>query len=213
MRKDKEGSKKAVENKLAAQLYFLLDSRYMKKYLIILLIILVALAAGVVMKLGKPREGQPVLAQNTPMITISSPAFKSGDLIPAKYTCDGSNKIPPLTFSGVSQSAKSLVVIVDDPDAPGGNFNHFVAWNIDPKTENIPEGNFPGDAVLGTNDAGNTGYFGPCPPSGTHRYNFKVYALDTTLNLDPSAKKADLEKAMEGHIVGQGEVMGKYSKQ
>lgn len=185
----------------------------MKKYLIILSVILIALAAGVIMKLGKPQEGQPVLAQNTPMITITSSAFKNGDLIPAKYTCDGSNTTPPFDISGVPQNAKSLAIIVDDPDAPSGNFNHFVAWNIDPATKDISGGNFPTSAVLGTNDAGNTGYFGPCPPSGTHRYNFKIYALDTTLNLDSSAKKADLEKAMGGHIIGQGELMGKYSKQ
>lgn len=154
-------------------------------------------------------------AQEVPakaMIKITSPAFSQDGKIPVKYTCDGSNANPALSISGVPDNAQSLAIIVDDPDAPNGTFNHWIAWNIDPKIDTIAENKLPSGAVSGTNSAGKVGYVGPCPPSGTHRYIFTDYALDTKLNLDSSAKKEDLLKAMEGHVIGQGELIGKYSR-
>lgn len=143
---------------------------------------------------------------------INSPAFSEGEMIPPKYTCDGSNTRPELNFSGIPAEAKSLAIIVDDPDAPRGNFNHWVAWNIDPKISKLDEGTFPEGGVQGTNDAGKDSFIGPCPPSGTHRYYFKAYALDMILDIPSSAKKNHLWKAMEGHVIAEGQLMGKYER-
>jgi Raf kinase inhibitor-like YbhB/YbcL family protein len=147
------------------------------------------------------------------MIKISSPVFSEGSTIPIKYTCDGSNASPELNVSDVPDSAKSLVLIVDDPDAPGGTFSHWIVWNIDAKINSMSENKLPSGAIAGINDAGKNRYTGPCPPSGTHRYTFTIYALDITLNIPANSKRADLEKAMQGHIVDQGELVGKYARQ
>ncbi len=144
-------------------------------------------------------------------------AFENGSRIPEKYTCDGIDVSPPLRLGEVDENAKSLVVIVDDPDAPMGVFTHWIAWNIAPVKE-IPEGmpkekivSSPVKMIQGVNDFGRIGYNGPCPPRGKpHRYYFKVYALDTVLSLEPGAGKKELEKAMEGHVIQFGEVMGMY---
>lgn len=138
--------------------------------------------------------------------------FDEGEKISVKYTCDGDNLNPELKFSGVPAGAKSLALIVDDPDAPSGVFTHWLVWNIKPDTAAIDENSVPAGAVLGKNDAGSNRYLGPCPPSGTHHYRFKIYALDTVLDLAGSAEKADLEKAMDGHILDQGLLTGVYSK-
>jgi Raf kinase inhibitor-like YbhB/YbcL family protein len=143
---------------------------------------------------------------------ITSSAFQQEGNIPAKFTCDGGDASPGLHFEGVPPEAKSLVLIVDDPDAPSGLFTHWLIWNIDPKTIEIGE-NSPPAAVQGKNDFGKSGYGGPCPPSGTHRYFFKVYALDQMLSLKAGGKRADLDRAMKGHVVRQAELMGRYSKQ
>ncbi|HJT45699.1 MAG TPA: YbhB/YbcL family Raf kinase inhibitor-like protein, partial [Chthoniobacterales bacterium] len=108
--------------------------------------------------------------------------------------------------------AKSLALIVDDPDAPGGLFTHWLVWNIDPKTSEIGEGSSPRGGVQGSNDFGETGYGGPQPPSGTHRYYFKIFALDAILDLKPGAKRHDLDAAMKNHVLAQGQLMGRYSK-
>lgn len=143
---------------------------------------------------------------------ITSSVFEEGGDIPSKYTCDAENINPPLSISNVPDNAKSLVLIVDDPDAPMGTWNHLLAWNIDPGTTEIEEGKIPESAVLGKNDFGENEYSGPCPPSGTHRYYFKLYALDTMLDLDSNSGRSELEKAMEGYIVSQASLMGKYSR-
>ncbi len=143
---------------------------------------------------------------------IESTSFKNNEMIPAKYTCDAENIVPPLTFSGVSQEAKSLVLIVDDPDAPVGTWVHWTVWNIDPKTAEIPENSVPVGAVEGVTDFGVPGYGGPCPPSGIHRYFFKLYALDTTLDLDTSSTAGDIMDAMEGHILANAELIGLYKR-
>ena len=144
-------------------------------------------------------------------ISIASPAFQSGAEIPAKFTCNGANVNPELKISGVPNQATSLVLIVDDPDAPRGLFTHWIVWNLDLKTTDIAENSAPAGGIQGTNDFGKRNYGGPCPPSGTHRYFFKIFALDTKLELKPSARRAELDAAMKGHVLAQGELMGRYS--
>lgn len=143
---------------------------------------------------------------------ISSTAFEQNGQIPKKYTCDGSDVNPPLKFEGIPSEAKSLVLIVDDPDAPVGTWVHWVLWNIDPKTSEIKENSVPKGAKQGMNDFRKHDYGGPCPPSGTHRYFFKLYALDITLNLGPNATKRDIESSIEGHILDKAELIGFYKR-
>lgn len=144
-------------------------------------------------------------------MNISSPAF-TGDTIPAKYTCDGEGISPPLKISGVPASAVSLVLICDDPDAPAGLWVHWIIWNIDPKFTEIAENSVPAGSVEGTTSFGSTGYGGPCPPNGSHRYFFKVYALDITISLGPGSKVKDLTAAMQGHILDQAELVRTYGR-
>jgi Raf kinase inhibitor-like YbhB/YbcL family protein len=142
---------------------------------------------------------------------ITSSAFHEGANIPSKFTCDGSDTSPPLQIAGVPSGAKSLVLIVDDPDAPSGLFTHWLVWNIPPQTGSIAEGSAP-QGVQGANDFGKSGYRGPCPPSGTHRYSFKIFALDRELELRSGAKRSQVDAAMKGHVIAQGELVGRYAK-
>jgi len=143
-------------------------------------------------------------------LTVCSPAFKDNDSIPIKYTCDGDNINPELQIGDIPRQASSLVLIVEDPDAPIGTWDHWIVWNIPTDISAIAEDSIPG--IEGLNDFNQHHYGGPCPPSGKHRYFFKLFALDTKLNLDTSARKLELEKAMIGHIVAFGETMGIYAK-
>jgi hypothetical protein len=148
---------------------------------------------------------------------LKSTAFEAGNMIPSKYTCDGQDLSPPLAWSNVPPKTRILALIADDPDAPRGTWVHWVMWNIpaDARSldENVPKrDSLPNGAKQGTTDFKRVGYGGPCPPSGTHRYFFKLYALDTTLNLPASTTKRDLEQAMKGHIVQQAELMGTYQR-
>ena len=142
-------------------------------------------------------------------LSVSSPVFENNKLIPAKYTCDGDDVNPPLTIEGLSKETKSLVLIVDDPDAPMGTWDHWVVWNILP-TSKIEENTVSG--TEGLNTFRRHSYGGPCPPSGTHRYFFKVSALDLMLTLSSNATKKDVEKAMNGHVIAKGELVGLYSR-
>ena len=151
------------------------------------------------------------LAAGGAKMKITSPAFQEGGNIPSKFTCDSGNTSPPLQIADVPSGAKSLVLIADDPDAPSGLFTHWMAWNISPQTNAIAEGSAP-KGVHGTNDFGKSGYGGPCPPSGTHRYYFKIFALDRELDLPAGARRRQLDAAMKGHVVAQGELMGRYSR-
>ncbi len=151
-------------------------------------------------------------------IKITSSAFEEGGLIPPKYTCDGDDISPPLQWDAVPESTKSIALISDDPDAPMGTWVHWVLYNLPADTkelaENIhPDNTLPNGARQGTTDFGRIGYGGPCPPSGTHRYFFKIYALDTELDLAAGAAKSDLINAMIGHILAEGQLMGKYKRQ
>ena len=149
---------------------------------------------------------------------VTSPAFASEGMIPSKYTCDGDDVSPALTWEGIPEGTKSIALINDDPDAPRGTWVHWVLFNIPANVSELAE-DVPPDKKLangakhGMNDFRKYGYGGPCPPSGTHRYYFKVYALDAELALEPGITKAELEKAMKGHILAQGQLMGKYKRQ
>jgi len=149
-------------------------------------------------------------------IILKSSAFKNNEPIPAKYTCDGDPPAgginPPLEIENVPSGAKSLVLIVDDPDAPRGDWVHWTLWNVAVATKEIAEDSIPAGAVQGMTDFGKPGYGGPCPPSGTHHYQFKLYALDVTLNLPPSASKSQIEDAIQGYILGQTVLIGLYSR-
>jgi hypothetical protein len=148
---------------------------------------------------------------------IRSSAFKEGTSIPAKYTCDNLDVSPPLEWSRVESGIRTFALICDDPDAPAGTWVHWVLFNITGNTRQLPE-NLPVSETLkdgsrqGKNDFGKIGYGGPCPPSGTHRYYFKLYALDIALDLKPGITKRDLLKAMEGHITDEGQLMGRYKR-
>jgi len=142
---------------------------------------------------------------------ITSSAFQEGGNIPSKFTCDGGDRSPPLQIAEIPSSAKSLALIVDDPDAPSGLFTHWIVWNISSQTNEIAEGRAP-NGVQGTSDFGKSGYGGPCPPSGTHRYYFKIFALDRELNLPSGTKRNQLDAAIKGHVVARGELMGRYSR-
>lgn len=145
-------------------------------------------------------------------LKITSPAFAHKTAIPERYTCDGRDINQPLHIDTVPGGAKALALIVDDPDAPAGIWVHWVVWNIPPQTREIKENSLPAGAAQGLNDWKRNRYGGPCPPSGTHRYFFRFYALDSTLTLAPASSKADLERAMHGHILAQGELMGTYRR-
>jgi hypothetical protein len=150
-------------------------------------------------------------------ITVKSTAFADGGMIPKKYTCDGSDISPPLSWDSVPEGTKSLALISDDPDAPRGTWVHWVIFNlpahITELTEHIPpQQTLSTGAKQGRNDFGKIGYGGPCPPGGTHRYYFKLYALDKEINLGAGASKAELLKAMEGHILTEGQLMGRYKR-
>ncbi len=148
---------------------------------------------------------------------IKSQAFAQGGLIPSKHTCDGEDVSPPLTWSGAPAGAQSFAVISDDPDAPAGTWVHWVIWNIPGRTqaleENVPKLDaLPNGARQGTNDFRRVGYGGPCPPSGTHRYFFRLFALDAPLDLKSRAPRSALEKAMQGHVLARAELMGRYGR-
>jgi len=150
-------------------------------------------------------------------IKVSSEAFEEGGMIPAKYTCDEDDISPPLAWDSIPEGTKTLALICDDPDAPMGTWVHWVLFNLPVDISELPE-NVPPERELengakqGTNDFGRIGYGGPCPPGGTHRYYFKLCALDAVLNLEAGGRKPQLLEAMEGHILAKGQLMGRYSR-
>lgn len=165
-----------------------------------------------------PAQISPIPTPATAGMVITSTAFENGGFIPERYTCQGENISPPLSWAGIPPETKSLVLICDDPDAPGGVFNHWLLYNIPPTTTSLPEGvpplpTLPDGSMQGFNSFGKIGYGGPCPPSGpAHRYFFRLYALDKTLELPPKARKPEVLRAMEGHILAVAEIMGRFSR-
>lgn len=144
---------------------------------------------------------------------ITTKAFSERRPIPERFTADGKNVNPPLRLSGVPDGAKSLVLIVDDPDAPMGTWTHWLVWNIQPGTSVIKEDSVPTGAVVGTNDAGTAKYAGPNPPRGTHRYYFRLYALDKTPDLPAGSDRDTLDEAMNSHILARAELLGRYGRE
>jgi Raf kinase inhibitor-like YbhB/YbcL family protein len=148
--------------------------------------------------------------QKTGRFKIASPVVDRD--IPRKYTCDGENVNPPLDFNNVPPQAKSLALVFDDLDAPRGTFVHWIMWNIDPGIGGLKENSVPIGAVQGMNDFKKHHYGGPCPPSRAHRYAFKVFALDTRLNLGPDSTRVDLQKASQGHVIAEAQIIGRYGR-
>ncbi len=176
---------------------------------------LMAIAAALWL-IGAQRELPAELeaAPEDSSMKISSPAFKDGKFIPPKYACDGENINPPLEIKNLPVGTESLVLIVDNPDAPDGTSVHWIIWNISPEFDFIKEGGAPEGAVIGPNDFRENSYAGPCPPPETvHRYFFKLYALNSVLGQGSFAGKADLEKAMEGKVIKRVQLMGLYARQ
>ena len=143
-------------------------------------------------------------------MNLSSPAFENGGVIPSIYTCRGSGNHPPFSIGGIPKGTMSLAMVVDDPDAPSGDFVHWVVWGISPDIGEI-NGNLPTGVVEGENSVSESGYFAPCPPSGTHHYHFKLYALDKKLELPDTTNRIELEEAMVGNIIDQAELTGVVS--
>jgi len=176
-------------------------------------LISLGLSLAVIISAGCSRS-QPEQEEEDQMnpIPLSSPAFSDGGVIPTRHTCDGEDLSPQLDWQNIPAATRSLALIADDPDAPMGTWVHWVLFDIPPDVTGLPEG-VKGIGIQGKNDSRRLGYAGPCPPKGpAHRYYFKLYALDTTLGLKEGATKADVEKAMQGHILAQGQLMGKYGR-
>jgi len=147
---------------------------------------------------------------NTTSMKLTSTAFTDQASLPAQYTCDGEDVSPPLAWSDVPEKTQSFVLIVDDPDTAHGTWNHWLLYDIPADVRKIDEHRSAG--IEGTTSMKTVGYHGACPPNGVHRYFFKLFALDTLLHILPAANKVQIEKAMEGHIMGQAELMGKYQR-
>lgn len=176
-----------------------------KVHLLYVIIGLLVIVAGIFVL---PHKSVSPTKSNT--MNISSKEFKNDEPIPAKFTCQGKGINPELKISGVPAAAKSLALIVDDPDAPMGTFTHWLIWNIDPKVSTIGENTRPG--VEGVNGVKENAYIGPCPPSGKHRYFFKLYALDSVLDLPSGADKSQLEAEIARHTLEYAELIGTYQK-
>jgi hypothetical protein len=173
----------------------------MKKFLIVVFFILF-----IVVPYGMGQEGVKT------GFKIASTAYENNGKIPSAYTCDGANINPPLKIENVPPGTKSLALVFDDLDAPRGSYVHWILWNIDPGVKEIGENSVPEGAIQGLNDFKKNPYGGPCPPGRSHRYVFKIYALDIRLDLSSRSTKADLEKAMKGHILSQAQWVGTYKK-
>ncbi len=184
--------------------------------LVLLLLILAAVSCTPIGPDNTPTS-VPASSEAPMSITLSSKAFSAGASIPITYSCTGRSVSPPLTWSSPPSGTKSFALILDDPDAPIGTFVHWVIYNIPASSRGLPEAVSASEKSAdgtqqGNNGAGRVGYTGPCPPSGTHRYFFKLYALDTVLSLSSGTGKDQLLQAMLGHILAQGELMGTFSK-
>ncbi len=181
------------------------------QWLLLVLAVSLSPVAGCAQERGAP-AGADQTEEAAMSLTLRSDSFDNGQAIPPRFTADGADVSPALTIEGVPEGAVSLALIVDDPDAPMGTWVHWVVWNLPAGTTEIPEGRLPQGGVQGTNSWGRAAYGGPSPPSGTHRYFFKLYALDTALDLSPKANKNMLLRTMEGHVLARAELMGTYTR-
>jgi Raf kinase inhibitor-like YbhB/YbcL family protein len=193
----------------------------MRKWVILAVGLMTVVVAADIFVLTRPHNPKAAPSEsatpanktrNTSM-KLTSTAFTPGNSIPARYTCQGDNVNPPLTIDRATEESQALALVLDDPDAPGGTFVHWVMWNLPVSVTEIGENWTAEQGVsMGANSSGKPAYMGPCPPSGTHHYHFKLYALDQKLELAAGSDKSTLEKAMAGHIVGQAELIGTYAK-
>jgi Raf kinase inhibitor-like YbhB/YbcL family protein len=188
----------------------------MKNYLFYFFLIICLIAGGGNM-LAQAKDQMNIKIKGGTTMEITSSSFKQEDMIPAKYTCDGQNISPPLAWSGTPKETKSFALICDDPDAPAGTWVHWVIFDIPANVNFLPEKvskqeEIAGLGKKGKNSSRRYGYDGPCPTGGTHRYYFKLYALDTMLNLNAGLSKEDLLKAMKGHILAEAQLMGRYKR-
>ncbi len=193
--------------------YFLF--RLMKVKILLSVAAVVVLGIWFLTGFNQGKEPQNILVTTNDMSTFSltSDAFKHNGKIPDRFTCEGEDLNPPMEIRQAPAGTVSFTLIVDDPDAPRGNWNHWLVWNIPVSQTRIEEGSLPRGAVLGMNDFGRTSYGGPCPPAGpTHRYFFKLYALDAFLDLKEGATKEQLENALTGHVLGEAELIGLYQR-
>lgn len=176
---------------------------------------LLLIVAGVFVyrpRLAPVSSSSGIISQlETSKMTLTSPGFANNGAIPSKYTCHGGSVVPPLEWSGVPTSSKSLVVILDDPDAPRGTWNHWLVFNIPTTTQSVAEGHEP-PGVHGNGSAGNRPYAGPCPPSGEHHYVFHVYAVDTMLNLPEGSSESEVLSSIQLHVIDQAILTGLYSR-
>ena len=185
--------------------------------LIVAVLILLAIAGFILIVLllapARTEVFSTISSESEATMNLTSPAFTQGQPIPVKFSCKGADLSPAIAWTEPPADTKSFALIMDDPDAPVGNWVHWVLFNIPASARALPEAaTFADGSVQGTTSAHSVGYHGPCPPSGTHRYFFKLYALDTTLNLSSSADKKSVLAAIEGHILAQAELMGTFSK-
>ena len=193
-------------------------NRPREQYSICQVVVLLTVLCLVVMLLVDCKSREQPLKEGEMALTVSSSAFKEGDRIPANYTCQGQDVSPPLAWGEPPAGTQSFALIVDDPDAPGGVFTHWVLFNIPPDSRNLPEAvptqaELASGALQGKTDFGKIGYGGPCPPPGRpHRYQFTLYALDQPLGLEGGTSKKQLLSAMEGHILAQGQLTGTYQR-
>lgn len=170
-----------------------------------------SIVVGLFLFVARPIAGGPMTLQ------VTSSAFSEGSSIPTQYTCDGKDVSPPLSWTGLPAATKSVALVCDDPDAPAGVWVHWVVYNLPLSSSGLPEGVPPRDEITGgglqgKNDFRKTGYGGPCPPGGTHRYVFTLYALDSDVKLPAGATKAQLLGAIRGHVLAEGKLTGKYSR-
>ena len=184
-----------------------------------LFVLVICLTAAACKRAPAPPVGTPeTKGGGTVTMKQQSTAFADGERIPKQFTCDGEDKSPPLSWYGIPEGAKSLALICDDPDAPMGTWVHWVLWGLPADAMSLPEGvkpdtKLPGDARQGLNSWPKLGYGGPCPPPGKpHRYFFKLYALDAVINPPGTPDKAALEKAMQGHVLAEAQLMGRYGR-
>ncbi|MDH5533236.1 MAG: YbhB/YbcL family Raf kinase inhibitor-like protein [Candidatus Pacebacteria bacterium] len=186
----------------------------MKKSYISLILIIVIISSIIFLLINNQNKkvNNQIKSNQGETMKLTSNAFINQGNIPTKYTCDGENINPPLQFSEIPKETKSLVLIVDDPDAPVGDWVHWLVWNIDPNTTELEENSLPGGSIQGITDFKENKYGGPCPHSGTHRYQFKLYALDTTLDLSSDTTKKVLEQTIEAHIIDQTMLEGVYKR-
>ncbi|MFA4871594.1 MAG: YbhB/YbcL family Raf kinase inhibitor-like protein [Patescibacteria group bacterium] len=185
----------------------------MKKNTIILIITALAVIAGIFFIFQRSANHKNLI-QNFKLgnMKLTSPAFEPNQSLPAQYTCGGKNVNPPLAISGVPDGAKGLALMVDDPDSPSGDFVHWLVWNISSDTREITENSVPSGAAVGINDFGRSTYDGPCPPSGVHRYNFKLYALSDNLVLDENTDKNKFKEALGDRVIEQAVLTGLYKR-